>query len=108
LRPRPSANFFTALVIMLFVLVAEVLEGMTVSQGRHAIHDLIHFLPQMISVRRPDRVREIHVDDLQVGDTVLVNPGGRVPVDGMPRRACAAKLNPAFRATAMAAAPIAT
>ena len=75
-------EFFTALVIMLFVLVAEVLEGMTVSRGRHAIHDLIHFLPQMISVRRPDGVREIHVDDLQVGDAVLVNPGGRVPVDG--------------------------
>jgi Cd2+/Zn2+-exporting ATPase/Cu+-exporting ATPase len=67
---------------MLFVLIAEVLEGMTVSRGRHAIHDLVHFLPQMISVRRRDGVREIHVDDLQVGDAVLVNPGGRVPVDG--------------------------
>ena len=75
-------EFVTALVIMLFVLVAEVLEGMTVSRGRHAIHDLIHFLPQMISVRRADGVREIHVDDLQVGDAVLINPGGRVPVDG--------------------------
>ena len=68
-------EFFTALVITLFVLVAEVLEGMTVSRGRHAIHDLVHFLPQMVSVRRPDGVREIDVDELQVGDAVLVNPG---------------------------------
>ena len=75
-------EFFTALVIMLFVLVAEVLERMTVSRGRHAIHDLVHFLPQVISVRRPEGVREIHVDELQVGDAVLVNPGGRVSVDG--------------------------
>jgi Cd2+/Zn2+-exporting ATPase/Cu+-exporting ATPase len=75
-------EFFTALIITLFVLVAEVLEGMTVSRGRHAIHDLVHFLPQAVSVRRPDGVREIHVDELQVGDAVLVNPGGRVPVDG--------------------------
>ena len=75
-------EFFTALVITLFVLVAEVLEGMTVSRGRHAIHDLVHFLPQAVSVRRPDGVREIHVDELRVGDAVLVNPGGRVPVDG--------------------------
>ena len=75
-------EFFTALVIALFVLVAEVLEGMTVSRGRHAIRDLLDFLPRSVSVRRADGVRNIHVDELQIGDDVLVNPGGRVPVDG--------------------------
>ena len=75
-------EFFTALVIALFVLVAEVLEGLTVSRGRHAIRDLLDFLPRSVSVRRPDGVRDIHVDELKVGDVVLVNPGGLVPVDG--------------------------
>jgi Cd2+/Zn2+-exporting ATPase/Cu+-exporting ATPase len=75
-------EFFTALVITLFVLVAEVLEGMTVSRGRHAIRDLIEFLPRTVSVRRNDGVRDIAAQDLVVGDAVLVNPGGRVPVDG--------------------------
>src|ERR1700730_7963393 len=75
-------EFFTALVITLFVLVAEVLEGMTVSRGRRAIHDLLDFLPRAVSVRRGDAVRDIGTDDLKVGDAVLVNPGGRVPVDG--------------------------
>ena len=75
-------EFFTALIIALFVLVAEVLEGMTVSRGRHAIRDLLEFLPRSVSVRRPDGVREIPAAELQVGDTVLVNPGGLVPVDG--------------------------
>ena len=75
-------EFFTALIITLFVLVAEVLEGMTVSRGRHAIHDLVNFLPETVSVRRPDGVREVNVDELQVADAVLVNPGARVPVDG--------------------------
>ncbi len=45
-------EFFTALVITLFVLVAEVLEGMTVSRGRKAIGDLLDFLPRSVSVRR--------------------------------------------------------
>ena len=45
-------EFFTALVVTLFVLGAEVLEGMTVSRGRHAIRDLLHFLPQTVLVRR--------------------------------------------------------
>ena len=75
-------EFFTALIIALFVLVAEVLEGMTVSRGRHAIRDLLEFLPRSVSVRRPDGVREIPAAELRVGDAVLVNPGGRVPVDG--------------------------
>jgi heavy metal translocating P-type ATPase len=75
-------EFFTALVITLFVLVAEVLEGMTVARGRHAIRDLIEFLPRTVSVRRDDGVSEVAAEDVVVGDAVLVNPGGRVPVDG--------------------------
>src|ERR1039457_2435117 len=75
-------EFFTALVIALFVLIAEVLEGMTVSRGRHAIRDLLDFLPRSVLVRRGDGVRDVDTHELKVGDAVLVNPGGRVPVDG--------------------------
>ena len=45
-------QFFTALVITLFVLVAEILEGMTVERGRHAIEELLHYLPPTALVRR--------------------------------------------------------
>ena len=77
------SEFFTALVITLFVLVAEVLEGMTVSRGRRAIRDLLDFLPRAVSVRRAGGVSEVDADSLAVGDAVLVNPGGRIPVDGI-------------------------
>ncbi|WP_429353474.1 heavy metal translocating P-type ATPase [Paraburkholderia sp. 32] len=76
------SEFFTALVITLFVLAAEVLEGMTVSRGRRAIRDLLDFLPHAVSVRRAGTVSEVDTDALSVGDAVLVNPGGRIPVDG--------------------------
>jgi heavy metal translocating P-type ATPase len=76
------SEFFTALVITLFVLIAEVLEGMTVSRGRRAIRDLLDFLPRAVSVRRGGAVAEVDTDALAVGDAVLVNPGGRIPVDG--------------------------
>ncbi len=75
-------EFFTALVITLFVLVAEVLEGMTVQRGRRAIRDLLEFLPREVSVRRAGSVRAVSADELRIGDAILVNPGGRVPVDG--------------------------
>jgi Cd2+/Zn2+-exporting ATPase/Cu+-exporting ATPase len=76
------SEFFTALVITLFVLVAEVLEGMTVSRGRRAIADLLNFLPRAVSVRRGGDVAQVDAEALAVGDAVLVNPGGRIPVDG--------------------------
>src|SRR5450631_2517211 len=76
-------EFFTALVITGFVLAAEVLEGLTVGRGRRAIQSLLDFLPRTVAVRRNDQVMEIASDQVQVGDTVIVKPGGHVPVDGV-------------------------
>jgi len=77
------SQFFTALIITLFVLVAEVLERMTVSRGRRAIRDLMEFLPRSVTVRSSNGTRETSIDQLRIGDSVLVNPGGLVPIDGI-------------------------
>src|ERR1700732_1723532 len=76
-------EFFTALVITGFVLAAEVLEGLTVGRGRRAIQSLLDFLPRSVAVRRNDQVVEVASEEVQVGDTVIVKPGGRIPVDGI-------------------------
>ena len=76
-------EFFTALVITGFVLAAEVLEGLTVGRGRRAIQSLLDFLPRTVAVRRNDQVIEIASDQVRVGDTVIVKPGGHIPVDGL-------------------------
>jgi heavy metal translocating P-type ATPase len=75
-------EFFTALVITGFVLAAEVLEGLTVGRGRRAIQSLLDFLPRTVAVRRNGQVIEIASDQVRVGDTVIVKPGGHIPVDG--------------------------
>ncbi|MHB1265882.1 MAG: heavy metal translocating P-type ATPase [Gemmatimonadaceae bacterium] len=75
-------EFFTALVITLFVLVAEVLEGMTVERGRHAIEELLQYLPPTAIVRRGSDTVEVPLDEVRIGDAVLLNPGSRIPVDG--------------------------
>ena len=75
-------EFFTALVITAFVLAAEVLEGLTVGRGRRAIQSLLDFLPRTAIVRRNGEVLEIASDQVQVGETVIVKPGGHIPVDG--------------------------
>src|SRR6516225_8353729 len=75
-------QFFTALIITLFVLVAEVLEGLTVGRGRKAIRDLLEFLPREVSVRRSGAIHAVSAEELRIGDAILVAPGGRIPVDG--------------------------
>ncbi len=73
----------TALVVTAFVLAAEILEDLSISRGRDALSDLMAFLPSEVRVRGDDGpIRTIAVDQVEAGQTVLVAPGGRVPVDG--------------------------
>jgi Cd2+/Zn2+-exporting ATPase/Cu+-exporting ATPase len=76
------AESFTALVIVLFVLIAEVLEHLTVGRGRGAIRDLLDFLPRQVTVRRGDTIEDVRAATLGVNDVVIVKPGSRIPVDG--------------------------
>ena len=75
-------EFFTALVITLFVLVAEILEGLTVGRGRKAIQHLVDLLPSVATVRRSGSWTDVEIGDVSTDDEVLVRPGGRIPVDG--------------------------
>src|SRR6201998_1801673 len=75
-------EIFTALVITLFVLVAEILEGLTVGRGRTAIRHLVGLLPTSATVRRDKSWRDIETKEIAVGEIVLVKPGARIPVDG--------------------------
>ena len=73
---------FTALIITLFVLVAEILEGLTVGRGRQAIQRLVDLLPGTATVRRHGEWKEVGIGEISAGSEVLVRPGSRVPVDG--------------------------
>jgi P-type Cu+ transporter len=75
-------QFFTALVIVLFVLIAEVLEGLTVRRGRTAIRELLNLLPREVTVRRNGSAEQVPTDALQIGEVIEINPGARIPVDG--------------------------
>ena len=75
-------ELFTALVITLFVLVAEILEGLTVGRGRKAIQHLVDLLPSTATVRRGASWTDVQIEEVSAHDEVLVRPGGRIPVDG--------------------------
>src|ERR1700724_720663 len=76
-------EIFTALVITLFVLVAEILEGLTVGRGRKAIRHLVGLLPTTATVRRNESWQDVETKEIAFGEIVLVRPGARIPVDGV-------------------------
>src|ERR1700739_4417509 len=75
-------EIFTALVITLFVLVAEILEGLTVGRGRTAIRHLVGLLPTTATVRRNESWEDVQTNEISAGEIFLVKPGARIPVDG--------------------------
>jgi heavy metal translocating P-type ATPase len=77
-----TGYFFVALIITFFVLIAEVLEGMTLERGRRAIRDLMALLPNEVQLRRDGQVVTAGIGEVTQGTLVVVAPGARVPVDG--------------------------
>ena len=71
-----------AFLLFLFAL-GHSLEHYAMGRARRAIESLADLAPDTALVRRDGTEREVPVDDLQVGDAVLVKPNERVPADGV-------------------------
>ena len=71
-----------ASVVFLFA-VAQWLEVRTLERARQAIRALIDLSPREAIVKQGGAERQVAVDDIRVGDEILVRPGGKVPLDGV-------------------------
>ncbi len=72
----------TAAVVVFFMRVGEYAERFTTERSRQALKDLTVMSPQTARVERDGEERELSVEDVQVGETVIVRPGEAIPVDG--------------------------
>jgi Cd2+/Zn2+-exporting ATPase len=70
-----------ALVVFLF-MVGELLEGIAASRARTGIRSLAALTPKTATVVEDQHTHEMPAEALEVGQTVRVSPGGRVPCDG--------------------------
>jgi Cu+-exporting ATPase len=78
--------FDTAAMIIALILLGRFLEARARGQTSEAIKKLVGMQPRTALVVRDGKETEIPVDDVQVGDLILVRPGERVPVDGIIRK----------------------
>jgi Cu+-exporting ATPase len=80
----PSAGVFfdTATMIMSFILVGKLLDAIAKGRTSEAIRKLMGLQAKIARVIRNGEEQEIPVEDVQVGDIVVVRPGEKIPVDG--------------------------
>ena len=78
--------FDTSVMIITIILLGRFLEARARGQTSEAIKKLIGMQPKTALVIREGVEREIPVEDVLVGDLILVHPGERLPVDGVVRQ----------------------
>ena len=74
--------FESSALIVTFVLLGKFLEGRAKSQTGAAIRALMRLRPDTARVRRDGAELDIPIEQVRVGDIVMVRPGERIPVDG--------------------------
>jgi len=80
-----NVYFDTSAMIITLITLGKFLEARAKGQTSAAIKRLIGMQPKVALVVRNGEEREIPIEEVQVGDLVLVRPGERVPVDGIIR-----------------------
>ena len=78
--------FDTSSMIIALILLGRFLESRARGQTSEAIKKLIGLKPKTATVIRNGKEIETSVEDVQVGDLILVRPGERLPVDGIVRQ----------------------
>jgi Cu+-exporting ATPase len=79
----PEVYFDTAGAIIVLILLGRLLEARAKSQTSEAIKKLVGLQAKTAIVVRDGREAEIQLEEVQIGDTVIVRPGEKIPVDGV-------------------------
>ena len=80
---KPEVFFDTSAMIIVLILLGRLLEARAKGQTSEAIKKLIGLRPKTAKVKRDGKEMDIPVEDVLVGDVVIVRPGEKIPVDGI-------------------------
>jgi Cu+-exporting ATPase len=72
----------TAAVVAFFMRVGDYVESFTTEHARQAVKDLSSLAPQTAHLEREGTEVEVSIDQVQVGEIIIVRPGEQIPVDG--------------------------
>ena len=82
-QPMGEQYFEAAAILITFVILGRYLEAIAKGKTSEAIKKLMNLSPKIATVIRNGKEVKIKVDDVVVGDIVIVKPGEKIPVDGI-------------------------
>lgn len=80
--PGAETEYPEAVFVMLFFQVGELFEGYAEGKSRDSISHLMDIRPDVAYVERQGTVAAVSPQDVLVGETIVVKPGEKVPLDG--------------------------
>jgi len=80
---KPEVFFDTSAMIIVLILLGRLLEARAKGQTSEAIKKLIGLRPKTARVKREGKEIDIPVEEVLVGDVIIVRPGEKIPVDGI-------------------------
>ena len=78
-----NADFAEAVAVMLFYQVGELFEDYAVDKSRRNISDLMDIRPDYANVEKDGQLVKVDPDEVAVGTVIVVQPGEKVPIDGI-------------------------
>jgi len=71
-----------AIAVMLFYVVGELFQDIAVGRSRRSIKALLEVKPEYANLKAGNEIKQVNPEEVQIGDTILVKPGEKVPLDG--------------------------
>ena len=81
--PGAETQFPEAVFVMLFFQVGELFEGYAEGKSRESIAHLMDIRPDTANVERDGKLLKVNPEEVAVGETIVIKPGDKVPLDGV-------------------------
>ncbi len=72
-----------AVAVMLFYRIGEFLQTLAVKRSRRSVRSLLELKPTFANLKVNGEVKRVKPEDVKVGDSIVVKPGERIPLDGV-------------------------
>ena len=78
-----SGDYTEAIAVMLFYQIGEWFQSYAVGKSRRNISDLMDIRPDYANIETDGKLEQVDPDEVEIGSVIVVQPGEKVPIDGM-------------------------
>ena len=78
-----SGDYVEAIAVMLFYQIGELFQSYAVGKSRRNISALMDIRPDYANIERDGQLEKVAPDDVEIGSVIVVQPGEKVPLDGV-------------------------